>query len=508
MPPTPFVKSVSLVKLSLRLGLVFGSLILLLGGSLVLLAAQADAGVRFAYLLFGTGLLAACAFGAWWSMNGIVEGLRRTSTAIDRIAAGDLTKSFETAGTDEFGDLNRGLAKLSDRLLRVVGDVRTGTSNVAATCSQINRDNSALEQRTIHQASSLQQTAASMEQLTATVKQNSDNAQQASELATSASERASKGGEVVREAVRTMGSIEASSRKIADIVTVIDGIAFQTNILALNAAVEAARAGEQGKGFAVVASEVRTLAQRSATAAKEIKTLIGDSVQQVNQGSKLVDAAGRTMEEIVTSIGSVASIVNSISSASREQSVGLDSVNQAVTELDGYTGKNSALVADAAKTAVLLNEKAVSVLRAVSAFSLGTREYGTAEEAQALVKRAIEFAKVHGTQAMLDDVNKLSSGQFHDRDLYLFIMDLNTANWVAHGNNPRALGVGADTRDVVDGRYFVREMAELMKREGSGWLEYNWQHPVTNEHQRKATYLERIGPYGVGCGIYKDVQGT
>ncbi len=493
------------MKLRLRLLIGFGALLLLLSAAIAVAIKLAPNGNTISFAIAGTAAIAAGIFAAWWSVTGIFDRLFQTSTAIQRIANGDLTGRL-AAGDDEFGDLQRGLQQLTDRLLKIVADIRTGTTTVAATSSQINRDNSALSQRTISQANSLQQTAASMEELTATVKQNSENALQASHLAETASERASKGSEVVREAVRTMDSIELSSRQIADIVTVIDSIAFQTNILALNAAVEAARAGEQGLGFAVVASEVRTLAQRSATSAKEIKTLINNSVSQVATGSKLVAEAGQTMEEIVTSIGNVASIVNSISHATREQSLGIESVNQAVSELDSYTSKNSVLVSDAATTAKTLNAKAVSLLSTVAGFKLGHREYGTAAEAEAMVKRAVKFAKSNGIQAFFNDVAKLNEGQFVDRDLYLFVLDLDTANWVQHGLNPRAIGFGNETKDVVSGRYFVREMAALMKSKGSGWIEYHWQHPVTNEHQAKAAYMERVNNLGIGCGIYKDVQ--
>jgi hypothetical protein len=250
------------------------------------------------------------------------------------------------------------------------------------------------------------------------------------------------------------------------------------------------------------------LAQRCATAAKEIKALIGSSTAEVDAGSKLVDAAGKTMSEIVTAIGNVAGIVNGISEASKEQSLGIESVNQAMAELDGMTNKNAAMVRAAAKTSVSLNEKSVAVLRAVEGFNLGTREYGTQDEALAMVKRAIEFANANGVEALIADVNKLSQSQFVDRDMYLFVMDIETANWAAHSNNPRAVGFGADTKDPVTGRLFVREMQQLMKTQGSGWTDYHWQHPITNENQPKSCYMERYGNYGIGCGIHKNVQGA
>ena len=494
------------MNLSVRLGLTFGSLLLLLCGALALAAIHAQASARVSLTIGGVIVVGVGAFVAWRSIGSILDRVQEALTAAQRIAAGDLTLKLNIASTDEFGALQRALQSLTERLCKVVGEVRAGTTTVASTASQINRDNKALADRTIAQSNSLQQTAASMEQLTATVKHNSDNAAQASRVVNAASEHAAQGGQVVDDAMKTMNAIATSSRKIADIVGVIDSIAFQTNILALNAAVEAARAGEQGRGFAVVAAEVGTLAKRSATAAKEIKTLIGNSVAQVAAGGKLVDAAGKTMGDIVASVKQVADIVGGISDASNEQSIGIETVNQSVTHLDGMTSQNSALVKDAATNAIALNEKAVSLLNAVSGFNLGIREYGTAEEAVAMVKRAVAFANQHGVHALIDDVNKVGKSQFVDRDLYTVVLDIDAANWIAHSNNPRAVGLGVDTKDIVDGRYFVREMAQLMKTKGSGWTEYHWQHPVTNEYQAKAGYMERVGNIGIGCGIYKDAQ--
>lgn len=496
------------MKLTARLGISFATLLLCLAAAIFLAAHHAEGGTQAAIAFGGAIVVAAGALTAWWLIRGIAQPLDQLAAATRRIASGDLSGQYKASGADELNALLDDLQRLNDQLLRAIGNVRNGTTALAGTTSQVNRDNDALSQRTIAQASALQQTAASMEELTATVKHNSDSAQRASELAAGATQIANQGGEVVSEAVRKMGALQESSRKISDIVGVIDGIAFQTNILALNAAVEAARAGEQGKGFAVVASEVRILAQRCATAAKEIKALIAESVSEVSAGSKLVDAAGKTMSDVVDAIRNVAEIVDSISEASKEQSLGIESVSQAMAQLDGMTNKNAAMVNEAAKTALSLNEKSVGVLRAVEGFKLGTREYGTADEALAMVKRAIEFGKTHGADALIADVNKFSQSQFVDRDLYLFVMDIESGNWAAHSNNPRAVGYGADTKDPVTGRLFVREMQQLMKSQGSGWTDYHWQHPITNENQAKSCYMERFGNYGVGCGIHKNVQGT
>jgi methyl-accepting chemotaxis protein len=290
--------------------------------------------------------------------------------AANLVAAGDLTSRIEVTTKDETGELLAALKNMNDGLSKTVSEVRTGTEMIASASAQIASGNADLSSRTESQASALEETASSMEELTSTVKQNADNAKQANQLAATASEVAVKGGSVVSQVVETMGSINDSSKKIVDIISVIDGIAFQTNILALNAAVEAARAGEQGRGFAVVASEVRSLAQRSASAAKEIKELINDSVSKVDTGTKLVGEAGTTMDEIVTSIRRVTDIIAEITAASAEQSAGIEQVNQAVTDMDNTTQQNAALVEEAAAASQALQDQASKLAQAVSAFKL------------------------------------------------------------------------------------------------------------------------------------------
>jgi len=304
------------------------------------------------------------------------------------VAAGDLTSRIDAQTRDETGMLLAALKEMNDSLVKIVSEVRTGTDTIATASSQIASGNQDLSSRTEEQASSLEETAASMEELTSTVKQNADNARQANQLAVSASEVAVRGGSVVNQVVDTMGSINASSRKIVDIIGVIDGIAFQTNILALNAAVEAARAGEQGRGFAVVASEVRNLAQRSAAAAKEIKTLIGDSVEKVEEGSKQVAEAGRTMDEIVDSVKRVTDIMGEITAASQEQTSGIEQINQAITQMDQVTQQNAALVEEAAAAAGSLQEQATSLVKSVSIFRLGSDNDAARAIAQARAKSA------------------------------------------------------------------------------------------------------------------------
>jgi methyl-accepting chemotaxis protein len=326
-------------------------------------------------LMFAVGALAIAlgALIAWLISRSISRPINEAVRVAETVAAGDLTSNVVVKSKDETGRLLQALKDMNDSLVNVVGQVRTGTDTIATASSEIAAGNQDLSSRTEQQASSLEETASSMEELTGTVKQNADNARQANQLAVSASEVAGKGGAVVSQVVDTMASINESSKKIVDIIGVIDGIAFQTNILALNAAVEAARAGEQGRGFAVVATEVRNLAQRSAAAAKEIKTLIGDSVEKVDTGAKLVDQAGATMHEIVESVRRVTDIMGEITAASQEQTSGIEQINQAITQMDEVTQQNASLVEEAAAAAESLQDQAANLAQVVSVFKLDGR---------------------------------------------------------------------------------------------------------------------------------------
>ncbi len=316
-----------------------------------------------AALLLGVGA-------AWLVTRSITRPLHEAVKVARRVAEGDLTGQVQVKSSDETGQLMQALKEMNDSLVHIVTQVRAGTNTMAKASGEISAGNQDLSSRTEQQAGSLEETASSMEQLTSTVRQNADNARQANALAASASEVAVKGGAAVAEVVETMGSIHASARKIAEITGVIDGIAFQTNILALNAAVEAARAGEQGRGFAVVAGEVRNLAQRSAAAAKEIKALIDTSVAKVDAGSKQVDRAGETMQEIVVSVKRVTDIIDEIASASQEQTAGIEQVNQAVSQMDHMTQQNAALVEEAAAAASALQDQANDLAQVVNVFKL------------------------------------------------------------------------------------------------------------------------------------------
>jgi methyl-accepting chemotaxis protein len=337
---------------------------------------------------------------AWAIQRSVVGPLRNATESVRRVAEGDLTETVRSQGRDEVADMLSAVSQMQQRLRDVVGGIRSGVDSVNTASVEIASGNIDLSARTEQTASSLQQAASAMEQLTGTVKQSADSARQANQLAFSAAEVAQRGGTVVAQVVSTMDAINTSSKKIADIIGTIDGIAFQTNILALNAAVEAARAGEQGRGFAVVASEVRSLAQRSAEAAKEIKGLIGDSVDKVEGGSRLVADAGRTMSEIVSSVQRVSDIIGEITAAATEQSDGIGLVNSSVNQLDQMTQQNAALVEESAAAAESLKDQAARLTQVVGTFRLDAHHLAPAAKPPVHAAPAVKHhahAQAHAT---------------------------------------------------------------------------------------------------------------
>ena len=357
------------LSLRTRIGLASGILALLFGACLAGMVAGGPQPADGHWLGPLLGVIVSLLFG-YLLDRAIVLPLERVRRDIERMSAGDLSGKIQAAGNDEYAQLAQSLRVLQTNVKLLVGQIKEATEVVNGGASEIAAGNADLSARTESQASALQETASSMEELTGTVKQNADNAQEANRLVSSAAITAVQGGEAVGQVVGTMASIKESSGKIVDIIGVIDGIAFQTNILALNAAVEAARAGEQGRGFAVVASEVRNLAQRSAAAAREIKSLIGDAVDKVDAGSTLVDRAGRTMDEIVHSVQRVAGYMADISAASAEQSRGIELINRAVAQMDNATQENAALVEQSAAAALDMQQQAGHLARLVDSFKL------------------------------------------------------------------------------------------------------------------------------------------
>ncbi|MFC7516644.1 methyl-accepting chemotaxis protein [Herbaspirillum sp. GCM10030257] len=438
---------------------------------------------------------------AGWLIRRIVAPLQESVDIGRKMIEGDLTRNFSTRGTGEIAAMQEVLKDLKDTLFNIVRDVRSGSIAIDTTALSVNADNAALSARNETQAGSVEETAASLEELAATVKHNADAAMQANSVVSSAAELAVKGGHVVKDVVLTMDAIKTSSRKIEEIIGVIDGIAFQTNILALNAAVEAAHAGEQGRGFAVVASEVRSLAQRSAQAARDIKLLIADSVDKVESGASLVDEAGRTMEQIVSSVENVAGYVKGITNATQEQSIGIQQVNQAMVQFEVMIQENTELVTNALKASTNLKSSAASLSDSVAAFTLGS-EIGTADEAIDLVKKAVAMAKTSGLDALIEEVGKLNKSKLLvHKDLYIGIYGFD-GFIKAHGANRHF--VGSDTSRTRDknGKAFIAEMITLGKTKGSGWVEYLFAHPTTQEIKTKAAYLERFDDVVITCGCY------
>ena len=455
--------------------------------------------------LGGVGLVGALLAGflALYGAQQKAQDLRVVQEGALRLAQGDLNEPLSAEGAPSLGPLQAALAEVGDRMFRVAVDVRVGTTAIATTAGFVAGDNTALSQRTESQASALQQTAASMEQLTATVRQNADHAGQAHVLVASAADAARQGGKVVGEVVQTMGSIRESSRRIVDITGVIDSIAFQTNILALNAAVEAARAGEQGRGFAVVAGEVRALAQRSATAAREIKQLIDESAARVEAGHRLAEQAGSAMSGMVDGVQRVARIMGEIVQASQEQSTGLEEIHRAIAHIDDTTQRNGALVEAAAHTASSLQAQAKRLASAVGDWHLGVREFGNAEQARAMAEAGAQFVRTHGVERGKQAISD-PQGPFVDRDLYLGMCDAN-GTIVANGGNPRVIGVDGNVVKDVKGRFFVKEIMRLGQHPGTGWVDYQWVHPLTSETMTKSAYVQAVGVEGmvISCGFYK-----
>ncbi len=429
----------------------------------------------------------------------VVQDLGDALKVADKIVAGDLRVVSVSRSQDELGQLSDSLGKMGRTISAMVANVRSNAAFVAHSGQSMASGNRELSDRTEQQAANLEQTAASVEQLSTTVQLNADTAAQANTRAAQVRGVADKGGETMDQAIASVEAIQAGAKRMDEIVGVIDGLAFQTNILALNAAVEAARAGESGRGFAVVASEVRSLAQRSAESAKEIRQLISSSSNQVATSVDKIRAAGANMAQIVSGIRDVAASMSQISTSSAEQSAGLSEITSAVHQIDEITQQNARMVEHAVSQALTLEGRATTLVQSVAMFKL---QQGSAEEAQALVARAIAHRRHTSQDSYLREITDPSKG-FHDRDMYVFVLDSN-GKYLAFGGN--AAKVGTRVQDIagIDGVGLLDSIVEQAERE-PGWVEYDITNPSTGKVQTKMSYVQMVDGLYAGCGVYKNL---
>ena len=449
------------------------------------------------------GGLMAWALGSWRSRRQAEARMSEVTQAVRRLAGGDLSLDEGQHGRlAELPALREALESLRATLFDLIARVRAGTTSVASSAGMLAVDNAALASRTEGQATALEETVSAMEQLAATVRQMAENASAASAMMAATTESAGRGSGVVVKVVDSMDAIRERSSRAAEIISVMDGIAFQTNILALNAAVEAARAGEEGRGFAVVAGEVRSLAQRAAEGAREVRSLIADSADRIGVGSRLVAEAGVAMEEIMDHVTRVAGLMGEIAAAAAEQSAGIDEINHAVLQIDGMTQDNARLVHEVTQTAAGLQEEAEQLTEGVERFRLGLGEFGNEQEASALVHSAAAFMQAHGRDALVQEVKRLRKGRFADRDLYLSLYGLD-GRVAAHGASRRFWDIDWTQFKDADGRLFIAEMVAAAKAAANGWIRYKWVHPVSKQTSSKMAYFERCGDLVIACGIFE-----
>ncbi len=481
-------------------GLPWAAKVGVLGGAalagLLLLAAWPSGAGRWAAAALAAGVVAYAALALYAS---VAQDLQRLLEVMERAAQGDLRSPAPRRGRDEWARMSRAMEGMVLTLSSMVADIRSNAALVAHAGKSLSSDNRDLADRTEQQAANLEQTAASVEQLSSAVQQNAQTAGGASQQAVQVREAADAGARSMAQAVDSVEAIQQSARQMNEIIGVIDGIAFQTNILALNAAVEAARAGEQGRGFAVVATEVRTLAQRSGTAAREIRELIGASVRQVEGSATLIRAAGEGIAAMADGIRSVAGHVQEIAHSGAEQSAGLQEITQAVQQLDEITQRNAQMVGQAVAQAEALESRAATLSRAVLSFQL---QQGTAEEAVALVERAAALRRTLSRDQLLRTIT--DPGQpFHDRDMYVFALDAQGA-YQAFGGNPQKVGTRVQDIPGIAGDQLVRDIVGQAER-GPGWVEYDITNPATGRVQTKMSFVQRVDDLYLGCGVYKSL---
>ncbi|QTN29150.1 cache domain-containing protein [Rhodoferax sp. AJA081-3] len=419
--------------------------------------------------------------------------------AVDRMVAGDLRQSLTASGRDELGQLVGAVGQLGRTVSAMVANVRSNAAFVNHAGKSLARGSSDLSDRTEQQAANLEQTAASVEELSSTVQENANTASRANQKAGEVRDVADQGAATMVQAVESVEAIQASAKRMDEIVGVIDGLAFQTNILALNAAVEAARAGESGRGFAVVATEVRSLAQRSAEASKEIRLLISTSSSQVASSVQKIRAAGTTINQVVGGIRDVAASMSQISTSSAEQSSGLSEITSAVRQLDEITQRNAQMVEQAVTQAVAMEGRASTLVESVALFKL---QQGSAEEALALVQRAVAHRQHVSKETFLRDVTDATKG-FMDRDMYVFVLD-DTGRYLAFGGNPAKVGTRLQDIPGIDGQGLLQSIIDQADYE-PGWVEYNIANPTTGKVQAKMSFVQKVDGLYVGCGVYKNL---
>jgi methyl-accepting chemotaxis protein len=436
-----------------------------------------------------------------WSIRGKFEKL---SDSLESIGLGELSGRAETILEGESGRVIDSVHQMNRDLVGIVRQVRGSADRIKLAAAELAAGSGELSHRTEEQASSLEETAASMEELTSTVRQNSENAERASQLALRATEVATRGGETVAQVVQTMGQIQNASKKIVDIVSLIDSIAFQTNILALNAAVEAARAGEHGRGFAVVATEVRNLAQRSADSAKEVKQLIYDSVERVESGTTLVAGAGATMEEIVTSVKHVSELMSGIADASTQQNSGIQEINQSISTMEQVTQQNAALVEQTLATTELFEDEVEKLQDVVGHFKLDRAD--GRQTCVDLVRRGVAHIRDVGKRKACDDFDN-PRGDYMFGEFYISAFDVHGVR-MANGLDPASRGEQIYEIRDADGKQHVRAIIEKAKARGKGWEDYKWTNPVTRRVEPKSVYFELVDDVVVTCGIYRAEAGA
>ncbi len=436
-------------------------------------------------------------------LRSVAEDFAQIEDELGRIGTGDL--SIATDSSKAYADdgvLNQAVLRTRESLAQIVTQVRDTSDVIVRSTEHLGRGNQRLSERTEYQASTLEQAAAGMEELSVTVAQNADNASNASQHANDARIIAQSGAQDVNQLIQTVALIADSSRRVTDIIGVIEGIAFQTNILALNAAVEAARAGEQGRGFAVVVSEVRSLAQRSSEAVKESRTLIADVAERVDAGTALAQRAQGSIANVTQGIDAVAMLTREVSDASAQQRDGVEQMKQALIQLETVTQQNAELVNEANYTATTLNQEAIKLESALAAFHLDRQD--DRAQAVALVKRAVAHIKSKGHKHALREIGD-PNGSFVNGEFYIAVNDTKGI-CLAHGVKPEMAGQSHLDLQDADGKLFVREYLKIGANQGRGWVDFRWLNPATQRIQPKSGYVERVGDFIVSCGIYKNTQ--